>query len=185
VLKDIFIKTAEQKILSLFALNPEKPRFTREISKAAGISLGATSNSLRTLEKCGILEIEQLGRTKLYKLKESNPYIRNFKILNILLILEPLIEKLTAFSRRIIIYGSYATGTFTAESDLDMFLVSERKNEILNAIDHFKRKMAIDIRPIIKSQIEWMDLEKSSPEFLEELNRSISVWEKPIDESGF
>jgi hypothetical protein len=44
--------------------------------------------------------------------------------------------------------------------------------------------MAIEIRPIIKSQIEWMELEKSSPEFFEELNRGIPVWEKPVDESG-
>ena len=184
MLKDILIKTAEQQVLSLFATNPEKSYYTREISKTAKMSLGAASIALRQLEKCGILVIEKIGRTKLYKLKEPNPYIRNFKILNILLILESLIEKLRSISRRVIIYGSYSTGTFTAESDLDIFLVSEKKEEILKAIDHFQRKMAIEIRPIIKSQIEWMELEKSSPEFFEELNRGIPVWEKPVDESG-
>jgi predicted nucleotidyltransferase len=185
MLKDILIKTAEQQVLSLFVTNPEKPNYTREISKTAKISLGAASNALKQLEQCGILVHEMLGRTKLYKLTESNPFIRTIKILNILLVLESLIAKLMPISRRIIIYGSYASGTFAAESDLDMFLVSEKKEEILNALDHFKRKIPIDIRPLIKSQTEWMELEKSSPEFFEELTHGIPIWEKPIDESGF
>jgi len=38
---------------------------------------------------------------------------------------------------------------------------------------------------VIKKQVEWMQLEKSDPEFFGEVNRGIILWEKPINESGF
>ncbi|MBM3253135.1 MAG: winged helix-turn-helix transcriptional regulator [Candidatus Omnitrophica bacterium] len=185
MLKDIFTKTTEQKILSLFVANPNKSFYGREISKKIKISLGATSNALRFLEKKGILTSERKGKTSLYTLKLPNPYIEHFKILNSLLVIEPLVERLKSISRRILLYGSYAAGTFTSESDLDLFIVSERRDEVLDKIGEFNRKQNIDIRPVIKKQTEWMQLEKTEPEFFNELNRGITLWEKPIDETGF
>ena len=52
-------------------------------------------------------------------------------------------------------------------------------------IDAFKRKTGLDIRPLIKDLVEWRKLEKSNPEFSDELVRGITLWEKPVDESGF
>ena len=110
MLKDIFIKTVEQRILSLFVANPDKVFYSREVSKKIKTSLGATSNALRLLEKNSILSSEKKGRTSLYTLKLPNEHLERFKILNVLLIIEPLIEKLKSISRRVILYGSYATG---------------------------------------------------------------------------
>lgn len=58
MLKDIFIKTVEQRILSLFVANPDKVFYSREISKKIKTSLGATSNALRLLEKNNIFTSE-------------------------------------------------------------------------------------------------------------------------------
>lgn len=185
MLRDILIKTTKQKILSLFVANPERSFYGREISKRLKISLGATSNALRLLEKKNILVSEKKGKTSLYNLNLPNPSIEYFKILNTLLNIEPLIEKLKNISKSIILYGSYATGTFTSESDLDLFIVSERREEILEAIENFKTKQPLDIRPVIKKQTERMELEKTELEFFNEVNRGITLWEKPVDESNF
>jgi hypothetical protein len=64
-------------------------------------------------------------------------------------------------------------------------VVSEEREKIMIKIEDLKRKINLDIRPIIKSQVEWITLEKANPEFLHELNHGIILWEKPIDESGF
>ena len=118
-------------------------------------------------------------------LESSNPIFNAFTILNTLLILEPLTKALKESSRLIILYGSYSTGTFTSESDLDLFIVSEEKEKVINDIDGFKRKTNLDIRPVIKRLIEWIKLEKEDPEFFNEVNLGILLWEKPIDERGF
>jgi len=84
MLKDILIKTTEQKILSLFVANPDRSFYGREISKMAKTSLGATSNALGLLVKDGILVCEKKGKTTLYSLRLPNTYIEHFKILNTL-----------------------------------------------------------------------------------------------------
>ena len=185
MLKDILIKSPEQKILSLFAMNPGRPFYVREVAKRLRISVGAAHTALVGLEKGKLLDFERLGKTKLYRLRSPNPTVDLFKVLNTLVDLDPLIESLKDAARRIILFGSYATGTFGASSDLDLFIVSGKKSEVLVKIDAFKRKTGLDIRPLIKDQVEWRKLEKSNPEFSDELVRGITLWEKPVDESGF
>jgi predicted nucleotidyltransferase len=185
MLQGILIKTAEQKTLSLFAMNPDRPFYGREISKKLGISLGAVHAALSILGKNRLLTCQNVGKTKLYRLESSSPIINSIRILNTLLLLEPLVGAIRDISRRLVLFGSYATGTFTASSDLDLFIVSGEKKKILNAIDSFKRKNGLDVRPMIKDQVEWMELEKKNPEFLNELSRGITLWVKPVNESGF
>ncbi len=184
MLIDIFVKSPEQKILSLFAMNPDKQFYGRQISRRLRMSLGSAHGALSLLEKNGILVSQNIGKTKLYRLKDFNSIINTLKILNTLLILEPLTQVLKEISRHIILYGSYSTGTFTSESDLDLFIVSEEKEKVTSNIDSFKRKTNLDIRPYIKSLIEWIKLEKEDPEFFNEVNLGITLWEKPIDERG-
>jgi predicted nucleotidyltransferase/biotin operon repressor len=185
MLIDIFIKSPEQKILSLFAMNSDRSFYGREISRKLKISLGGVHGALKSLEKSGILTVQNVGKTKLYRLESFPSIIKTFRILNTLLILEPLINEVKDLSRLVILYGSYSNGTFIAESDLDLFVVSEEREKIMIKIEDLKRKINLDIRPIIKSQVEWITLEKVNPEFLHELNHGIILWEKPIDESGF
>ncbi|MCX5699796.1 MAG: nucleotidyltransferase domain-containing protein [Candidatus Omnitrophica bacterium] len=185
MLKNIFIRTVEQRVLSLFVANQDKVFYSREVSRKLKISIGAISNALRLLEKNNVLISEKKGKTNLYTLKLPNEYLERFKILNTLLTLEPLVEKLNNISRRTILYGSYAAGTFTPDSDLDLFIISEKRDEVLKAVSNFKANTAFEIKPVIKKQIEWMQLEKSNPEFFAEVNRGIILWEKPINESGF
>lgn len=185
MLFDILIKSSEQQILSLFVMNPDQSFYVRQISKELNISLGAAHGALLLFEKYGILTSQRVGKTKLYRLESSNPIINSFKILNTLLILEPLIQPLHKISMRLVLYGSYSTGTFTSESDLDLFVVSEERESVINIIDSFTRKTNLDIRPIIMNLVEWIKLEREDPEFYDEVNLGITLWERPIDERGF
>lgn len=185
MLYDLFIKSSEQKILSFFAMNPDQSFYLRQITRRLKISVGAAHQSLSFLERSGIIVSQMVGKTKLYRLESFNPILNAYKILNTLLILDPLIQALKDNSRRLILYGSYSTGTFTPESDLDLFIVSEEKENITNNIDNFARKKNLNIRPIIKSLVEWIKLENEDPEFFDEISRGITLWEKPIDERDF
>jgi predicted nucleotidyltransferase/biotin operon repressor len=185
MLIDIFIKSSEQRVLSLFAVNPDQAFYGRQISRKLKISLGAAHKALSLLEKNGILVSQNIGKTKLYRLKDFNPIINAFKILNTLIILDPLTQALKESSRRVILFGSYATGTFTSESDLDLFVVSEEKEKVENDINNLKRKTNLDIRPVIMRLVEWIKLENEDPEFFNEVNCGITLWEKPTDERGF
>ena len=187
MLSGVLIKTPEQKILSLFAMNPGGAFYLREISKKLGLSLGATHGALLTLEKAQLLSFRSVGKTKLFELEERvfPAEINSFRILNTVLILEPLVGFLKNDSRRIILYGSYAKGTFTQESDLDLFIVSDEREAVLSQLNDFMRNIEIDIRPVIIGSLEWMNLEKADPEFFREVMNGLFLWEKEVSESGF
>ncbi len=185
MLANIFLKSSQQKILSFFAINPGQSFYVRQLSKKLKISLGAVHQSLSILEKRGILVPQIVGKTKLYRLDSNNPIITTFKILNTLLVLEPLTQTLKDYSSVIILFGSYSTGTFASNSDLDLLIVSEAKEDILSKIDSFERKTQLNIHPLIKSLVEWIQLEKEDPEFFSEIGLGIAVWDKQIDERGF
>ena len=187
MLADILIKTPEQRIFSLFAMNPDRPFYLREISKRLNISLGATHAALLALLKARILSCRSVGKTRLFELETLNfrGALNSSRVLNTVLILEPFVEVLKNHSRRIILYGSYARGTFTLESDLDLFIVTDDRETVLSQLNDLLRNFEIDIRPVIKGQVEWMDLEKTDPEFFRELMNGLSLWEKEVGESGF
>jgi hypothetical protein len=179
----IFIKTPEQRILSLFAMNPGKPFYTREVSKALSISLGSAHTALLSLENMKILTSQMIGRTKLYQIAMLGPAIQAFRVLNTVLILEPLVGDLREISRRIVLYGSYATGTFSEGSDLDLLVVAEDKTKVTDLMEKAKRKIGLDLRPLIMNQLEWINLEQTSPEFFDELSHGLILWEKTVEES--
>lgn len=185
MLANVFIKTPEQKILALFATNPGRSFYGREIARMLGLSPGSVHASLARLEKARLLRSQRVGTAKIFSLEADQPVLSGFIILHSLLILNPLVASLRDSVRRIILYGSHASGTYDAESDLDLFVVTEHKDAVRKAVDGFVRKTGLDVRPIIKGQIEWMRLAKDSPEYFDELGRGLILWEKPIDESGF
>jgi len=187
MLAEILIKTPEQRIFSLFAMNPDGSFYLRQISKRLNISLGATHGALSALEKAQILSCRNVGKTKLFELEEQNfpAALKTFRILKTILILEPLIECLKGLSRRVILYGSYAQGTFTVESDLDLLIVSDEREAVLSQLNDFLGNLEIDVRPVIKGQVEWMNLEKIDPEFFREVMDGLSLWEKQVSESGY
>jgi hypothetical protein len=180
---DLLIKTPEQRILSLFAMNPGKPFYTREISKALSISLGSAHTALLSLENMKILTSQMIGKTKLYQLAMFGPAIQAFRVLNTVLILEPLLGDLGEISRRIVLYGSYANGTFSEDSDLDLLVVAEDKTKVTDLTEKAKRKFGLELRPLIMNQLEWMNLEQTSPEFYDELSHGLILWEKTVEES--
>lgn len=182
---DIFIKSPEQKILSLFAMNPEISFYGREIAEKLGLSLGSVHAALLSLERSGFLIPRRIGKTRLFSLETTHPVIPAFRVLNSILVLDPLMESLKAISKRVILFGSYATGNFGPMSDVDVLIVSNEKDGVSKRIESFKRKSGLDIRPIIKNQIEWAKLEMDGTEFIEELDRGILLWERPVEESGF
>jgi hypothetical protein len=185
MLTNVFIKTPEQKIMSLFTMNPGRAFYGREISRKLHLSAGSVHASLARLEKEGLLRSEWIGPIKIFSLMADLPVLTGFKILHSFMVLNPLVASLRESTRRIVLYGSHASGTFDAESDLDVFIVTEHKDNARKAVDGFMRKTGLDVRPIIKSQFEWMNLEKDSPEFFDELSHGLVLWEKTVDESGF
>jgi predicted nucleotidyltransferase len=116
-----------------------------------------------------------------YSIDSSNAVFTEFKKIVNLMLVEPLIEELKEMSNRIILYGSCALGTDTSESDLDLFVVSSRKEDVANTIGDFKFPRGfenIHIQPVIRTPVELLEAGESERGFVEEVDRGILLWER-------
>jgi predicted nucleotidyltransferase len=67
------------------------------------------------------------------------------------------------------------------DSDLDLLVVAEDKTKVTDLTEKAKRKIGLELRPLIMNQLEWMNLEQTSPEFFDELSHSLILWERTVE----
>ena len=132
------------KILGLYASDYKMSLHLREIARETKVDVKAVQLQLKKLEKINILSGTLKGRNKEYCLNLGNSITKYYMILaeafaSIIYLGKYFeIKKLVAeMGNRIgdvlILFGSFAKGEMTEESDVDLFVIAE-KNIDMNAV---------------------------------------------------
>jgi predicted nucleotidyltransferase len=136
---------------------------------------------LNNLAVQGLLMRRQVGKMLFYSFNQSDPIFKPFKIFISIALLRPLIDELRSVASEVVLYGSCARGEDTSKSDIDLFVVSEEKeeaqrliggNRFLKGFDHLK------IESVILSAVELLKGEKNDKEFLSLVREGIVLWDK-------
>ena len=124
----------------------------RSLVGKVSLSQKSIATSLKKLEKEGLLKSEKKGNIKLFGLNLTNPEIKDVLITAEI---DRKIEFLKGHRKfanifnndpRVIgIFGSYAKGTQTKDSDIDLFIIGERAKE-----DYDKKGKILDLKISIK-----------------------------------
>lgn len=136
-LDDVLSSRAKVSILRVLC-HVNAPLSGREISRRAGIWSGPGSRALRELTASGIITCQHHGRTNTYALADiSVPLVRRVRDLFWAEGQRPgdFCESLLGDVPEllsIILFGSEARGEARPDSDTDLLLVIERKNESLD-----------------------------------------------------
>ncbi len=129
------------RILSLFRNNYKTSLYLREIARAVQIDAKAVSLHLNRLEKENILTSIQRGKNKEYSLNLGNcstfyylvlaeglvtiEYLeRNFEIKKL------VSEANDSLGRTALLFGSFAKGNMTPESDIDILIIGDIKPDL-------------------------------------------------------
>ncbi|MFO7773405.1 MAG: nucleotidyltransferase domain-containing protein [Dehalococcoidia bacterium] len=186
MLQPHLISTINQKVLSLLVKFSDREFYEREVSRKLGISAGSANRALNKLFSSGVVRRRQEGKMYFYSIDSSNAVLTEFKKMVNLVLIEPLVEELKRISSRVVLYGSCALGTDTAESDMDLFVVSNGKKDVSNAISSFSFPRGfegIHIQSVIRTPVELLEAGESERTFMEEVERGIVLWEKAASES--
>lgn len=178
------ISTNTQKILKFLLAMANEFCYEREVARDTGISYGSANNILNKLYNDGFLERQIKGKMKYYNIKLQNPYIHELKILVNILSLEQLIEELKPHSQKVVLFGSYALGEDTKESDIDLFIVSSNEKDIRAIINKYnlsKKKISKTIQAIIVSPLDLLS-KKEDKVFMQEVNKGKILWQRGINE---
>ena len=129
------------KILSLYKSDYRRTSHLREIAREIGVDVKSTQIQLRRLESVRILSSAFKGRNKEYSLNLSNLLTKYYMTLAetftsiTYLEMNFLIKKIVSeldhrIQETIILFGSFAKGDATKESDIDPFTVTEQELKV-------------------------------------------------------
>ena len=180
------IFSVNQKVLSLFVKFSDKEFYERQIARKLGIGYSSANGALNELYSSGVIKRRREGKMYFYSVDRSNPIVIAFKKLVNLLLIEPLVKDLMDIANRVVLYGSCAQGTDTSESDLDLFIVANKRDKALETVNDFRFPKGFEdirIQAVVKTPIELLEIDGPDRAFIEEVEQGIILWEKVASES--
>lgn len=174
-IKKYLTATSHQRVLSFLLDRPSRSFMEKEIVNATKVSKTAANEALKELAKDKLILREKKGRMSFYSVDLNDPIIRRLKSTENVSSLKPLIEQLKKISQKIILFGSFAEGTNTEESDIDLFVLTNQPELVQRIIQ--ETSLAEKIKPVIKKPSEFIGFDKKKPLFYQEIEKGIILWE--------
>mgnify|MGYP001604469924 CR=1 FL=1 len=171
---------SQLKIFEPLTKNVFREYTIREIKEACGEnSNNALTRALKKFKGENLVREKRIGRSLLYSLNVDNDIVFNYlqltntkklpkPALRAIEIIKEDIEKHTSFFS-IVVFGSYAIGKQTKDSDLDVavFIEEENKRKIIEvAIKSSKLKTPLEIHEHVISKDEFFEMLKLDEENL-------------------
>lgn len=165
------LKNEEQlKIIQYFIDHPTKEINQHEIRQKLKLAKGTIIKWLDFLVNNHIIRVKSIGLNKIYSLDNSSVIVRQLKTTSILLKLLDL-DKLSDDSE-IYLYGSYARGEYSEDSDIDLLIIGKAaKNELISILDPLSKRLDKKISFQIFSSIEWSKMARQDPSFYERVEK--------------
>jgi DNA-binding transcriptional ArsR family regulator len=169
-------------ILSTLLLRPEDALHVRELARVTGISPGTLHRELRALAELGLLSRRETGRQVFYS---ANRDAAVFKDLASLLrktaglgdvlkaALAPLVDRI----RLAFVYGSMASGSARAHSDVDLMLLGSLTfAEVVKALHPAQATIGREINPTVMSVAEFNRRRRERDGFVTSVSKAPKIW---------
>lgn len=165
----MFQKNNTVRILNLFLKEPNRKFQLRELSRLTELSTTAVKSSLVELSKERLIAQK---REKKYVFFESNRNKDEYKLIKkffsvISLKESGLLDFLDSelnHPEAIILFGSAARGEDTEKSDIDIFVLTEKKKEVI--LKDFEKKLKKSIKVLLLSGSEFNEAKNKNPELI-------------------
>jgi predicted nucleotidyltransferase len=178
---NLFQPSNSLRVLSFLADHPGREYLSSEILGPLSMSRAGVYLALQELVAKGLAFKNERGRFHLYSIDHADPLVKQFKVLNNTVLLEPLLCRLRPSSIKVILFGSASRGEDSSSSDVDIFVLTRDPETIRELIASFS--IGRKIQPIIVVPAQWPDFRAKNTIFWGEIDRGIVLWEEQ-DEPG-
>jgi predicted nucleotidyltransferase len=178
------------KLLMLLTLFPDTGMNINELSRKTGYAPRGVEKELKNLLSGGILKRDIVGNQHRYQLDPRCPILQEIKsIMNKTVGVAELVKQaITPAEREIdvaFIYGSFASGDYSNDSDIDLFVVGRVSGlELAGLLGPVQNEVGRAINPVLFSPEEFKERRSRDDHFLSRvLDGPIVMLMGVIDES--
>lgn len=168
-LADIFLTPRQQKMLAPLLLNPGHSYRLSELLALSGAGRGASQKHIDNFVEAGVLQEERRGNQRYLQINQTFPLYEDLRSIclksfglseGLRTALEPLADQITeAF-----VFGSVASNTDRADSDIDLMVIgSVALIPLMDAIAPFERRVGRSIHVNLHDEATWQDLCTNDP----------------------
>ena len=165
MMAQIIARKGRKEILEMFFRYPKREFTILELSKVAKLSYGSAHRAVNELEQIGLLQVKKIGASRVCMLNLRSPYLKTVRELIAAIKISPHKAAAEYFARKVskldvlacILFGSTAKETERPSSDVDILIISDKKNEpIINKIagevlERFRRR----VTPLVLTEREY------------------------------
>ncbi len=158
-LEYLFRTKGQILILKLFFLNPNKEFHLNDIARRIGLSPSYVAKGLSKIEKIGLVSRREQGNLVLFKVNskcviydELKKIFLKYELLDEIIARELPAEQI----KYAFIYGSFAQGTETESSDIDLLIIGKiKENMILDIIRKIEGEIGREVNYILWTEEEF------------------------------
>lgn len=162
---ELLSKKTINRVLLYFLDHSDEKIHAGKLRKKIKIAKKSMFDSLYELSKAEILEVEEIGRLKQYKLAKNKTIVKQLKIIYTVDRVMRFIKKLEDVE--VYLYGSAARGEDNEKSDIDLLIVGNKKSkEIIGGIKNNEK-----IKPIYFTYLEYSSLARKDKAFYNRIER--------------
>ncbi|HYU34016.1 MAG TPA: nucleotidyltransferase domain-containing protein [Thermoanaerobaculia bacterium] len=161
-LADALFSPVQQRVLALLFGQPGRSFRSAEVIALAGSGTGAAHRQLVRLAESGLVTVTQVGNQKYYQANRESPVFTELHglVVKTIGLVGPLEEALARFRDRIeaaFVYGSIAKGTDTAQSDIDLMVISDdlAYADLYSALQEAEATLRRPVHVSLATAAEW------------------------------
>jgi len=177
---DALFTKVQQRVLAVLFGNPGRTFYANEVIALAGSGTGAVQRELARLEAAGLATVTRMGNQKHYQANAAAPVFAELRGLvlktsGLADVLRAALAPLAAQIRAAFVYGSVAKGQDTAQSDIDLMVISETLTyaDLFAVLETATNQLGRKVNPTVYSRKEFDKRMRADNAFIKR------VWSQP------
>lgn len=171
----LFPNRYRRKVLALLLTRPGQWIHLREVARMTGTAPGTLKKVVDELCHAGLLHSQRIGNQVQFSANTEHPVFPELQALikKTIGLTDILRCSLAPLADRIdlaIVFGSIASGTEGARSDIDLMIIGDVTfSEVINAVYDTQAELGREINPKVLSRSEWLEKEAAGNTFVQDV----------------
>jgi predicted nucleotidyltransferase len=180
---DALFPKVRQRVLAVLFGTPDRSFYANEVIALAQSGSGAVQRELASLSEAGLLTVTRLGNQKHYQCNASAPVFAELrglvlKTIGLADVLRTALAPLAGQIEAAFIYGSVARQQDTAQSDVDLMVVSPSLGygDLFGALEGATVALGRKVNPTLYAPAQWAERIAQDSAFVTRVIQQPKIW---------